>query len=68
MDFQHTIKKEVKITGVGLHTGKNVNLTFKPAPVHHGYKFKRIDLPGTPVINADVDNVSDTSRGTTLKQ
>lgn len=68
MDFQHTIKKEVSISGVGLHTGNKVTLTFKPAPVNHGYKFKRIDIEGSPLINADVDNVSDISRGTTLTQ
>ncbi|MBM3400792.1 MAG: bifunctional UDP-3-O-[3-hydroxymyristoyl] N-acetylglucosamine deacetylase/3-hydroxyacyl-ACP dehydratase [Bacteroidetes bacterium] len=65
---QRTIKTEVSVTGVGLHTGKTARLTFKPAPENHGYKFKRIDLPGTPIIDADVDYVSDTSRGTTLTQ
>lgn len=65
---QTTIKDPVTISGVGLHTGKHVNLTFRPAPANHGYKFKRIDLPGEPVIDADVDNVVDTSRGTTLSQ
>ncbi|RKD20337.1 UDP-3-O-[3-hydroxymyristoyl] N-acetylglucosamine deacetylase [Pelobium manganitolerans] len=63
---QRTIKSEISVSGVGLHTGANVTLTFKPAPEHHGYKFKRVDLPGQPVIDADVDNVSDTSRSTTL--
>ncbi len=63
---QRTIKSEVSVSGVGLHTGAKVNLTFKPAPENHGYKFKRIDLPNQPVIDADVDNVSDTSRSTTL--
>ena len=65
---QTTIKSAVTISGVGLHTGKKVNLTIKPAPDHHGYKFKRIDLPSQPVIDADVDNVVDTARGTTLEQ
>ncbi len=63
---QRTIKSEISVTGVGLHTGAHVTLTFKPAPENHGYKFKRVDLPGEPVIDADVDNVSDTSRSTTL--
>ncbi|HTN20588.1 MAG TPA: bifunctional UDP-3-O-[3-hydroxymyristoyl] N-acetylglucosamine deacetylase/3-hydroxyacyl-ACP dehydratase [Pelobium sp.] len=63
---QRTIKSEISVAGVGLHTGANVTLTFKPAPENHGYKFKRVDLPGEPVIDADVDNVSDTSRSTTL--
>ncbi len=65
---QRTIKSEVSVKGVGLHTGAKVNLTFKPAPENHGFKFKRIDLPGEPIIEADVDNVSDTSRSTTLSQ
>nr|WP_294896504.1 bifunctional UDP-3-O-[3-hydroxymyristoyl] N-acetylglucosamine deacetylase/3-hydroxyacyl-ACP dehydratase [uncultured Pedobacter sp.] len=63
---QRTIKSEISVTGVGLHTGAHVTLTFKPAPENHGYKFKRVDLPGEPIIDADVDNVSDTSRSTTL--
>ncbi len=65
---QQTIKKPVSISGVGLHTGKQVNLTFVPAPENHGYKFQRVDLPENPIIDADVDNVVDTSRGTTLEQ
>jgi len=65
---QRTIKKTVSISGVGLHTGAKVNLTFVPAPDNHGYKFQRVDLPNQPIINADVDNVVDTSRGTTLEQ
>lgn len=65
---QRTIKKAVSISGVGLHTGKKTNLTFHPAPENHGYKFQRIDLPHKPIIDADVDNVVDTSRGTTLEQ
>lgn len=65
---QRTIKDSISISGVGLHTGKQVNLTFVPAPENHGYKFQRVDLPGNPIIDADVDNVVDTSRGTTLEQ
>lgn len=65
---QRTLKSPVSISGVGLHTGKQVNLTFLPAPENHGYKFQRVDLPGNPIIDADVDNVVDTSRGTTLEQ
>ncbi|WP_423146574.1 bifunctional UDP-3-O-[3-hydroxymyristoyl] N-acetylglucosamine deacetylase/3-hydroxyacyl-ACP dehydratase [Rubrolithibacter danxiaensis] len=65
---QRTIKSDVKVSGVGLHTGKPVNMTFKPAPENHGYKFKRTDVEGQPVIDADVDNVTDTSRGTTISQ
>ena len=65
---QRTIKRDVSVSGVGLHTGQAVTLTFKPAPENHGYKFKRVDLPNSPIIDADVDNVTDTSRGTTISQ
>lgn len=65
---QRTIKTEISVTGVGLHTGQGATMTFKPAPENHGYKFKRVDLPGAPVVDADVDNVTDTSRGTTISQ
>lgn len=65
---QRTLKDEISISGVGLHTGKHATLVFKPAPENHGFKFKRIDLEGFPTIDADVDNVIDTSRGTTISQ
>lgn len=65
---QRTIKSEITISGTGLHTGQSVNMTFKPAPENHGYKFKRIDIEGQPIVEADVDNVTDTSRGTNLSQ
>lgn len=65
---QHTIKKQVTISGVGLHTGIEANMTFLPANPNHGYKFQRMDLEGQPIIDADVDNVVDVSRGTTLEQ
>ena len=65
---QRTIKKPVSVTGKGLHTGILTTVTFKPAPVNHWYKFQRIDLPGQPIIEADVDNVADTERGTSLQQ
>lgn len=65
---QTTIKKAVSISGVGLHTGQNVTLTFLPAIENHGIKFQRVDLPGQPIVDADVDNVVDTSRGTTIEQ
>ena len=65
---QTTLKNPVTVSGVGLHTGINVNLTFKPAPENHWYKFKRVDMEGAPVIDADAYNVVDTSRGTTLQQ
>jgi UDP-3-O-[3-hydroxymyristoyl] N-acetylglucosamine deacetylase / 3-hydroxyacyl-[acyl-carrier-protein] dehydratase len=65
---QRTLAKEISLTGKGLHTGNNVTITFKPAPVNHGYKFCRVDLPGKPLIDALAENVTDTSRGTTLVQ
>jgi len=65
---QRTLAKEVSLTGKGLHTGITVTITFKPAPANHGYKFCRTDLPGKPVIDALAENVTDTSRGTTLSQ
>ena len=65
---QRTLAKEISLNGKGLHTGINVTITFKPAPANHGYKFCRIDLPGKPVIDALAENVTDTSRGTTLVQ
>lgn len=65
---QKTIQSPVTISGVGLHTGVSVNLTFKPAPENHWYKFKRTDIEGAPVIDVDAFNVVDTSRGTTLQQ
>ena len=65
---QKTISKEVSLTGVGLHTGKNVTLTFKPAEANNGYTFKRIDLEGNPVIKADATYVTNTQRGTCLEK
>ncbi len=65
---QHTIKGPVSLKGIGLHTGKKVNMTFLPAPINHGFKFKRIDLEETPIINADADAVVSTQRGTTIKR
>lgn len=65
---QRTIKAEVSVSGTGLHTGEKVTMTFRPAPENHGFKFRRIDIEGQPIIEADVDNVTDTSRGTTISQ
>ncbi|EOR94429.1 N-acetylglucosamine deacetylase [Arcticibacter svalbardensis MN12-7] len=65
---QRTIKTAITVSGTGLHTGQPVNMTFNPAPENHGYKFRRIDIEGKPIIDADVDNVTDTSRGTTISQ
>ena len=65
---QRTVKGIVKVNGIGLHTGLEVNLEIHPAPDNHGYKFQRIDLEGEPIIKADVDYVVSTERGTTLEQ
>ncbi len=65
---QQTIKKSVTLSGVGLHTGVETNMTFLPAKPDHGIKFQRIDLEGQPIVDADVDNVVDISRGTTIEQ
>jgi len=65
---QRTIANDVSLSGKGLHSGINVSVTFKPAPVNHGYKFCRVDLPGKPLIDAVAEHVTDTSRGTTLMQ
>jgi UDP-3-O-[3-hydroxymyristoyl] N-acetylglucosamine deacetylase/3-hydroxyacyl-[acyl-carrier-protein] dehydratase len=65
---QKTLKQSVTLSGVGLHTGKSVQLTLLPAPENHWYKFQRVDLPDKPVIDADADFVVDTSRGTTLEK
>ncbi|NNK53734.1 MAG: bifunctional UDP-3-O-[3-hydroxymyristoyl] N-acetylglucosamine deacetylase/3-hydroxyacyl-ACP dehydratase [Flavobacteriaceae bacterium] len=65
---QRTIGKEVSLTGVGLHTGKEVTITFKPAPENYGYAFVRVDLEGNPVIEADANFVVNTQRGTNLEK
>ncbi|MEO5789935.1 MAG: bifunctional UDP-3-O-[3-hydroxymyristoyl] N-acetylglucosamine deacetylase/3-hydroxyacyl-ACP dehydratase [Gelidibacter sp.] len=65
---QKTIQNKVSLTGVGLHTGNNVTLTFTPAPVNSGYSFKRVDLEGTPIIEADANYVTNTQRGTCLEK
>ncbi|MGJ8666109.1 MAG: bifunctional UDP-3-O-[3-hydroxymyristoyl] N-acetylglucosamine deacetylase/3-hydroxyacyl-ACP dehydratase [Patiriisocius sp.] len=65
---QCTIKEEISLTGVGLHTGNEVTLTFKPAPVNTGYVFVRVDLDGSPKIEADANYVTNTQRGTNLEK
>jgi len=64
---QCTLKTNLKLKGVGLHTGELVNIEICPAPINHGYKFQRVDLDNQPIINADVDLVVATDRGTTLE-
>lgn len=63
---QRTIKNAITLSGVGLHTGNKSNMTFKPAPEDFGIRFKRIDIENSPEIPADVDHVTDLSRGTTI--
>ncbi len=64
---QHTLKQSVALMGVGLHTGEKVTIELCPAAANHGYKFQRIDLTDAPIINADIDLVVSTERGTTLE-
>lgn len=66
-DKQHTLKTPVTISGTGLHTGILADVTLRPANAGFGYQFQRVDLPNKPVIKADCDLVTDTSRGTTLE-
>ena len=65
---QKTIQKEISLSGVGLHTGKEVKLTFKPAPENNGFAFVRTDLEGNPIIEAKAEYVIDTQRGTNLEK
>ena len=65
---QRTIEKEITLSGVGLHTGENVTMKFVPAPENHGYAFKRVDLEGEPIIEADANYVVNTQRGTNLEK
>ena len=65
--FQHTIKEELTISGVGIHTGQAVSMRLKPAEPNTGINFQRVDLAEKPVIKADVDNVIETNRSTTLE-
>ncbi len=65
---QHTLAGPATLEGTSLHTGQKVTLTLKPAPEGHGFKFRRIDLPDQPFINADVDKVQTVERATTLAE
>ena len=65
---QTTISKKVSLDGVGLHTGKDVKLTFYPSKSNTGYVFKRIDLEGEPIVEADINFVTNTERGTCLNK
>lgn len=63
---QTTLETPVSIEGQGLHTGTLGKMTFLPAPANHGIKFRRIDLEGQPVIDATIENVISTDRGTCI--
>ena len=65
---QQTIQNEISLSGVGLHTGNTVKMTFKPAPINHGFAFMRNDLEGEPIIAAKAEYVTDTQRGTNLEK
>lgn len=63
---QQTVKDKIEFSGIGIHTGRDVTMTFCPAAVNHGIVFKRVDLPGQPLIPANVDYVCELLRSTTI--
>ncbi|MGD9209552.1 MAG: UDP-3-O-acyl-N-acetylglucosamine deacetylase [Desulfobacteraceae bacterium] len=63
---QRTLARSTTCRGIGVHSGKQVNLTIRPAPINHGIKFHRIDLPGTPCVTAHFNRVVDTSLATVI--
>ncbi|RYY91618.1 MAG: UDP-3-O-[3-hydroxymyristoyl] N-acetylglucosamine deacetylase, partial [Chitinophagaceae bacterium] len=65
-EYQHTLASEVTVSGVGIHSGETVTMHLKPSEVHTGVVFQRVDLPGKPSVKADVDNVIETTRSTTI--
>src|SRR4029077_1782211 len=65
-EFQHTLSKAAGFSGMSLHTGEKVSLKLQPAPVEHGIKFKRKDLPDEPTIDARIDNLKTVERATTI--
>ena len=64
---QQTLKAPISFSGKGLHTGVNVTMTVHPPDADSGIVFRRVDLEGQPIIPALCDNVTDTSRGTTIE-
>ena len=66
--MQQTIKKEIRFSGVGIHTGVTTNITLKPATEGAGINFIRVDLEGSPKIKADITNLFTTERSTSLKK
>ena len=67
-DKQKTLIEEVSLSGIGLHTGREVTLTIKPGKENTGFVFVRTDLEGNPQVEADVNYVTTTERGTTLEK
>ena len=65
--FQHTLKEKVTISGAGIHTGHSVTMCIIPSEPNTGINFQRVDLPGKPLVKADVDNVIETNRSTTIQ-
>lgn len=65
---QKTLSSEIKLEGVGLHTGREVSMTLKPADVNTGFVFVRADLEGSPTVEADANYVTFTDRGTMLEK
>ena len=63
---QRTVAKEVSCSGIGMHSGKEATLTIKPAPINHGIKFVRTELPECPSLSAHFNRVVDTSLATVI--
>jgi UDP-3-O-[3-hydroxymyristoyl] N-acetylglucosamine deacetylase/3-hydroxyacyl-[acyl-carrier-protein] dehydratase len=66
MQKQKTLAASFSLEGKGLHSGLDIHITFNPAPENHGYKIKRVDIEGEPVIDAVAENVIQTQRGTVV--
>src|SRR5215467_10399498 len=66
VQHQQTIGHPTSFSGIGLHSGNRVTMTFLPAPANSGIRFRRVDLEGKPEIEARVENVAENNRSTTL--
>src|SRR5687767_6663380 len=66
-EYQHTLAAPVSISGVGIHSGQTVDIVLQPAEPNTGIVFQRVDLKGHPTVKADVDNVVETTRSTTIE-
>jgi UDP-3-O-[3-hydroxymyristoyl] N-acetylglucosamine deacetylase/3-hydroxyacyl-[acyl-carrier-protein] dehydratase len=65
---QQTLAKSASLKGTSLHTGEEVSVTLKPAPIDHGIKFKRTDLSDEPTVEARIENIRLVERATTLAE